>query len=986
MHKIFVAWTLVGGLLVIGIPSVSAQAGRAEVTGTVFDQDKAVVPGATVTAVNMATGVGRTVTSGEEGRYILTTLTPGSYRIVVELAGFQTQTMENVTVSVGQEMHLDFTLRLGSLREDVTVTGEAPVVEVTSSRIGTNISSGDIDTLPTQGRNQLALMQLVPGLTPSLEPGSFDGAQFNANGREAGSNLFLIDGIYNNDDRLGGGWGYQARVTLDTVAEYQVLAHQYAAEYGGAGGVVVNAISRSGSNQHAGRAFYYLQDDKLNATKYFLREQGEKNPDSGNKIYGFNAGGPIVRNKLFWFFNLERDAVDYAVSLVFPAEAAPLATNFSDVTTQRVINTFLKTDYQMSNSQNLSFKWLREAVPTINEDWEELRFTRDGTQHERDMDDQVIAGTWTSIFGSRATNELKAAHVREDLINGGDMYFSQDGKHEYIGLNGRDPFDLGADNRHPDYASGPRSAHDRNKIKTYTVDDIFTLTKMGWGGDHTFKTGLGYSHNGAYPRMQGAMENGRFTFLDNEPFDPANPFTYPSRFQLLLGETEYISRDWRMNSFVQDKWQLPNDLTLNFGLRYDYQNITKTKTAFAPRFGIAWDPTGTGRTAIRAGAGKFFEYQLTSVVDTLLAAQVITKTYLFDTGQDTSPTRGVIPSAVCLQPTGNKGLAVIGPACRAYLENLRNQVAGSGFVNLEPTVDGDRRLGYVWQLSGGVEHELMKNLGVTVDYVGVRGRQQTGLIDINEGPVGANGRVTRLGAAVFDPTSVLIPAEARNTNFLRVLQFQTRDDLTNDYDSLEFSANKRYSNRWSGRVAYTLARSRNVGTTGGRTTLVTKRFLDDLNPRGDYGIANENNTHALSFSLNASPWRGLGAGAMFRYYSGYPINETTGIDSNGDRDNFERPIRGRDDATRPILSPVDANGQAIRNGIPGESQTLLDLRFQYIFNMQRRQTLGLFWEIYNALDKVNFGNPVGVRRNTYFMVPTNTGDMRTMQLGIRYTF
>jgi hypothetical protein len=128
----------------------------------------------------------------------------------------------------------------------------------------------------------------------------------------------------------------------------------------------------------------------------------------------------------------------------------------------------------------------------------------------------------------------------------------------------------------------------------------------------------------------------------------------------------------------------------------------------------------------------------------------------------------------------------------------------------------------------------------------------------------------------------------------------------------------------------------------------TKRFVDDLNPRSDYGRASFDNRHALAASFNANPWRGLGAGAVFRYYSGYPINETVGSDVNGDRDNTDRPVAGVHDATSPIVSPLDENGRAIRNGIDGENQVILDLRLQYVFDLPAQNSLGLFWEIFNA--------------------------------------
>jgi hypothetical protein len=140
------------------------------------------------------------------------------------------------------------------------------------------------------------------------------------------------------------------------------------------------------------------------------------------------------------------------------------------------------------------------------------------------------------------------------------------------------------------------------------------------------------------------------------------------------------------------------------------------------------------------------------------------------------------------------------------------------------------------------------------------------------------------------------------------------------------------------------------------------------------------------FGGSVNPFGGLNVGAIYRYYSGYPINETIGTDVNGDRDNNDRPVRGIHDATRPIVSEVDSSGRAVRNGIDGESSRLLDVQVQYVFNLPGTQTLGLFWETYNALNTINFGNPTGNRNSSRFLVPDEAGPMRSMQLGVRYTF
>ncbi len=166
----------------------------------------------------------------------------------------------------------------------------------------------------------------------------------------------------------------------------------------------------------------------------------------------------------------------------------------------------------------------------------------------------------------------------------------------------------------------------------------------------------------------------------------------------------------------------------------------------------------------------------------------------------------------------------------------------------------------------------MPNVALSVDYVGNRSRNQTALLDINEPRPLPDGTVGRPGVDVFDPTGELIPAEARGARFQRVLQFQTLDALNGDFDSLEIAVEKRYTQRWSGRLAYTLAEAHDVGIGG----LNNKRFTNDLDPRGDYGRTNFDNRHAFALSLNTNPWLGLGAGAIFRYYSGYPSHESIG--------------------------------------------------------------------------------------------------------------
>jgi carboxypeptidase family protein len=992
---------LVGCCTIDPSTAVYAQGGggNSDMSGTVFDQGKAVLPGVTITVTNEATGQVRTAVSSGDGRFVIPTLLPGTYTVSAELSGFQPTTQRGLVVAVGQEVKLSLTLALAGVAEAVTVTAEAPLVEVTSEKIGANFSSSDIDNLPSNNRSQFSLMQTVPGLVPSLQPGSFEGGQFNANGQATTNNLFLVDGQFDNDSRLGGGQGTQARITLDAMAEYQVQTHQYGAEYGGSTGVVVNTVSRSGSNTLSGRVFDYYQHNKLTATDYFLKQAGEENPPSGSNVVGGNLGGPIIKNKLFFFGNLEYDSEHQAANLNFPADAAPLAVPYSTTTNFTGPNHYMRFDYQVNSANQFKFSWLRERILTVRDTIEDDKAIPDAARNENDAGDMVYSFALTSLVNTKTTNELRVGHVRESLLQGPNILFDRTGSTSaffdrswnFVGFHGLEPFDVGSQNTHPDYIAGPRNTYAANYIRDITFDDTLTHIISGWHGEHNFKTGFSWSRNGALPQETAANFIGMFTFPTNAPFNPANPATYPFRFGVSMGQFQFRAIDHRLGSYVQDKWAVGKRLTLNLGLRYDWQKaIPKTKDALGPRLGFAYDATGDGRTLLRGGIGKVYQYQQLSILTTLEQRAIVAPTLAYDTAQVTSPAvTGTFPvkpgdanATACLNPISSAtvGEAVIGPACRAFLNGLRNQVLAGGVINTTttgPIVDGDRLMAYTWAYSVGIKREIAPNTAVSIDYVGNQGRNNTAVIDVNEGPLNAAGRVTRLGVNGFDPSGTIIPLSntaARSAAFVQFNQEQTLSALNSDYNSLEAALEKRLSNRWSGRVSYTYAKCHDVGA-----------IIVDSNPRLDYGRCDRDNRHAFASSANVDIWKGLGAGMVFRTYSGYPINETTGVDSNGDGTSNDRPTKGVDDLTRPIVSALDARGVAVRNGIQGEKKLILDGRAQYLWRVQRYQA-GLFLEVYNLTNHVNFGNPTGARNSRNFLTPIVTDDPRTAQLGFRLLF
>ena len=976
--------------------TAAAQGGRSEINGTIVDAQKAMLPGVTITAINQDTGLERVTVSSADGKFTIPTLLPGTYTIKAELQGFQVTNLSGIVVNVGQELTVNLTMQLAGVAETVTVTGQTPLVEATSSRIGTNVTSAEIDGLPSANRSQFSLMQTIPGLVPVLQVGSFEGGQFSANGQATTNNLFLVDGQNDNDSRRGGSQGTQARISLDSMSEYQVQTHQYAAEYGGSTGVVVNSVTKSGTNKMSGRVFEYYQSNKLQATNYFLKQAGEENPESGSNVYGGSLGGPIVKSKVFFFGNYEGTRSNQAANLNFPAAAAPLAVSYSTTTAFHGPNTFARFDYHPNGNNQVSFRWTREAIITERDSIEGDLAILAAARHENDSGDQVFSASWASVLNNHTTNELKIGHVRENLLQGPGQLFDSNWK--FIGFHGIDPFDVGSRNSHPDYNAGVWNSYAQDLIRDITFDDTLTWIKSGWGGEHTFKAGVAFSRNGALPQGTATNFTGLFTFPTDAPFNAANPATYPYRFGVSMGQFEFTEIDHRSSGYIQDKWQVNGRLTLNLGVRYDYQDMTKkTKDAIGPRVGVAYDLNGNGKTLIRGGFGKVYQYQQLAILQALMQRQVLAPTLAYDTTQVTSPAiTGTFPvgpnanATACLNPIAGPtpGVAIISPACKAFLLTQRTGVLAGNVINSTttgPLVDGDRRMAYTWAFSAGIKRELTSTMAASIDYVGNRGRDNTAVIDINEGPINpATGRITRLGVNVFDPNGALVPAAARGATFVQFNQNRTKElgsALNSKFDSLELGLEKRMSSRWAGRISYTLAHCYDVAS-----------IIVDSDPRLDYGRCDRDNRQAFATSASVDLGKGFGGGIVFRAYSGYPINETVGTDVNGDGTSNDRPRKGVNDlVTLPsglpgtILSDTDSRGVAVRNGIQGEKQVLLDGRIQYITRISRYQA-GLFLEIYNLLDQANFGNPTGARNSVNFMKTIVAGQGRTGQLGIRITF
>jgi len=965
-------------LVAVSSPAFAQQ--RGAISGKVLDPDGLALPGATVVITNTATGFTREAITADTGAYSIPNLEPGTYDVTVTMAGFGNASRTGMALAPGSAVTLDLKLSVAGVQENLVVTGEAPLVERTSNQIGGTLSRREIEEVPSNFRNFTGLTQLIPGMTPNPATSTFEGGQVVANGSPSQQNVYLIDGMYNNDDRLGGSQGTQVRLVLDNIEEYQVLANQYSSEYGGGAGAIINMVTRGGTNDIRGRVYSYFRDETLNARGLFLPD-GQPKPPERTLQAGFGLGGPIVKNRAHFYFTYERDNEDIAGQKRFPAAAAPLAVDQVGFFTVRANNYFARADLQLNDRNFINGRWLLEDAASRGEGFNTNNETPDAKVFEADHD-TLWAGTYTSVITDRLSSVTRFGRIGEELTTAPQGFFNDSGK--AIGFDGRDPFSIGQRNQHASYITGTGGAGPTTVIRTYVVDQAFSyFIPSLFGGEHTVKAGGGYSLNNMDPRS--TFDSGTFQFRTDAPYNPADPATYPFQFDVTVGPpTDYgyavVSKDQRRYAFVEDKWSVTGNLTFNLGLRWDNHKQTPNHdNAFAPRAGFAWDVLGTGRTVVRGGVGKFYAY-VPVVHDLTLQQSGVRTLYPSISINASSPNANLVLIPDMISDTaGNPGVARLSPAGQAVLNALRDAViAGTGF-NRNPRIDSPgRKMPHTWSWSGGISQELFGKMALSVDYVANASRDQLGVVDLNEPVNGA-----RPGVAVFDPTGSLIPVEARGVNFQRVLQSQTSDVFNGDYKSLQVSLVKRMANRWSGRLAYTLQRSNYVGTGNPDA----RRVWLDNDPRVDYGEFSANRTNVFAATGTWNPWRSLTFATVVSAISGAPINETVGRDVNGDLDNNDRPIRGIDDLTRAIESELDSQGRAVPFGIRGPGSFLVDLSMRYQLPLAGKlDSLDFFFDVFNVFNRLNEIAPTGNRSSPNFLIATSAQFPLQSQLGIRLRF
>jgi Carboxypeptidase regulatory-like domain/TonB dependent receptor-like, beta-barrel len=619
---------------VLAVQMLFAQVDTGTITGTVLDTQGAGVPSASLTFVETSTSATSKTQTDASGNYASPPLKPGTYKVTAQASGFKVQTHEAVSVRVQDRLRLDFNMAVGSVTENVLVTAETPSIQTDTSSLGEVITTTQITQLPLNGRDYIQLATLTTGVvrTSSGTNGNSGGSStgglnsFVANGTRGTLNNFLLDGIDNNSNDNG---GVVLRSNVDAIQEFKLQTNSYSAEFGRSGGAVVNAITKSGANNYHGDVFEFFRNSSLDARDFF-EDPTQKKASFKQNQFGATFGGPIVKNKLFWFIDYQGTRIrnpqtfvsaiptleervgnfsapgepiiydpithiPFAGNIIPPGRIDPTAqayanlypipqsgqgNNFTISPTERdrVDQGDVRLDYNFSQSDQIFVRYSKSGRTDIRP--APLPGLANGGNSSTGVGNEDTDGAaigFTHTFTPKTINELRVGfsyvHIRRGVPESGNQLPPPElripGVPDDPRVNGLTLFAPNGFRRlgDPNFAPTILASQERQ------ITDVLTLVR----GGHTLKLG-GEIRWSQFNISQEASPRGRFSF-SGEFTQAADGSGGSSIADMLLGLpiSANISTVIGMGNrqhvpslFVQDDWKVNRRLTLNLGLRYDY--------------------------------------------------------------------------------------------------------------------------------------------------------------------------------------------------------------------------------------------------------------------------------------------------------------------------------------------------------------------------------------------------------------------------------
>jgi hypothetical protein len=973
------------------LPAFSQQMGTGTIDGRIVDATGAILPGVSVTLTNTETGFSRTVVTEANGRFRVPLLPVGPYTLTAELAGFQTLRREGLVLTVGALQSLgDLTIEVATVEETVTVTAESPLIETARSVSAATFDSREIENLPIAGRDYKNFALNTPTVVP---PSPSSGRTTISMGGQKGIDTNItVDGADFNNTFFGSATGQPEVsyfvVSQEAVQEFQVLANGFSAEFGRSGAGFLNVVTKSGTNQVQGSAFFFGRNADLRSTLTDGNGKDLPNAEFSQQQFGGSIGGPIVRDKAHFFVAIDRQGFDRPVSIRFNRDVTGvcntqiygqvisgvdcLADEQTD-TAELLDNTAIlaKVDLQLSSTNTLSVRY------NFSDFNGENFFSTSGG----------VAGTVQSTAENGTNNEMNTAHsfvVSNTTLIGANKFNELRFQYSF-----EERPRLGQSNDFPTVVINDTGSFGKRFFLPITSDHARIQITDNFSylfGDHDLKVGTDLNLTDTSQAFYG-YGSGWYSFntlqdyINNRPAQfrqrsGLNGFTTPESGTISLGQNE-------LALYVTDTWRLKPGLTLNLGVRWEGQwnpqapeqtdgkqsrnpanpglntiglvqgDIPNDLNNVAPRLGFAWDPENDGRTVVRGGAGIFYGRGNLLLMANSFTANGYRQALFTLSGSAIPPFPFVYPE---------NGI----PADSPLNQNL--PLSDISFF------DDDFQNARTTRANIGVEREVMPDLSVGADYVFADTpndqRRINGNLPLPPTTFDAVGRGLYTGARV-DP--------GYNQFWIEESTARRR------YNAATVSVKKRLSNRYQFQAFYTLSQLKtdddNERDSGGF------KNTQPENLDADYADSELDIRHRIVGSAVIDMPLGFVFSTLVQANTGRPYRILSGVDSNGDRNFNDSAVVNDSNRAR-----AEAAGQDVEDGLQPRdaarqgSAFLMDIRVAKLFDFGNPGSLELLFEMFNVFNYANrltTNESIGSANFGFLNV---VGEPRQIQLGVRYRF